>query len=95
MPFEHIYYMFGRSIVRRTFPLIPAWACTIHKIQGMTICTICMDLDSSIFQDGMAYVALSRVKNSGCLLITAFSPSVIKPSDEVLEEYENLRKKQL
>lgn len=95
MPFEHIYYMICRSIVIKTFPLIPSWACTIHKVQGMTLSQVSIDLGSSVFQNGMGYVALSRVQNSEGLRITAFSPSVIKPSDEVLQEYDNLRKKQL
>ena len=65
MPFEHIYYLFGRSIVRKTFPLIPSWAsCTIHKVQGMTLSQVSIDLGSSVFQNGMGYVALSPVQNS-------------------------------
>ena len=43
----------------------------------------------------MAYVALSRVQISEGLFIMALNPAVIKPSDEVLQEYENLRSRKL
>ena len=95
MPFEHVYYLYGRCIVRKTFPLILSWACTIHKVQGMTVPKICIDLGSTVFQNGMAYVALSRVQSSEGLFIMALNPAVIKPSDEVLQEYENLRSRKL
>ncbi|WAR07960.1 PIF1-like protein, partial [Mya arenaria] len=58
---EHTFPFAGRSITRRTFPLTLSWACTIHKVQGMTISESYVDIGSSIFQPGMTYVALSRV----------------------------------
>ena len=51
----------GRSIIRKNFPLSLSWACTIHKIQGATTKSCSVDLGSSVFESGMAYVALSRV----------------------------------
>ena len=57
----------------------------------MTVPKICIDLGSTVFQNGMAYVALSRVQSSEGLFIMALNPAVTKPSDEVLQEYENLR----
>lgn len=72
------------KIGRRQFPLIPAWAITIHKSQGQTIDYAEIDLGTSIFADGQAYVALSRVKSLEGLFIRSFARSSIRTSRTVL-----------
>jgi ATP-dependent DNA helicase PIF1 len=49
-------------LIRTQIPLLPGWAITIHKAQGMTLQKAVVHLDHC-WQSGMAYVALSRVKN--------------------------------
>jgi ATP-dependent DNA helicase PIF1 len=49
-------------LIRTQIPLLPGWAMTIHKAQGMTLQKAVVHLDHC-WQSGMAYVALSRVKN--------------------------------
>lgn len=44
-------------------PLIPAWAITIHKSQGLTMENVHINLEDGIFAAGQLYVALSRVKS--------------------------------
>lgn len=95
LPFEHEYIMNGRSVIRRNFPLILSWASTVHKVQGMTLNMATIDLGSTVFQHGMAYVALSRVQSLDGLNLIAFNPTVITPCNEVLIQYEKLRSKQI
>ena len=53
----------GRGLQRRQLPLIPAHAITIHRVQGMTLeGDVHLLLNSEVFADGQAYVAISRVR---------------------------------
>lgn len=44
-------------------PLVPAWAVTVHKAQGLTLEDVRIDLDTGAFAAGQAYVALSRARS--------------------------------
>ncbi|WP_052813118.1 C-terminal helicase domain-containing protein [Desulfonatronum thioautotrophicum] len=53
------------------YPLLLGWAITIHKIQGMTIPKVCLDLrGGSCFAHGQLYVALSRATGLDGLWLT-------------------------
>ena len=57
----------------KQFPLILAFAVTVHKCQGMSLDCAIMDLGEQVLADGMAYVALSRVKRLENLYLIALS----------------------
>lgn len=50
------------------YPLMLAWALTIHKSQGSTIDNLAVDLDNH-FSPGMTYVALSRARRGADLVV--------------------------
>lgn len=52
------------------YPLILAWAVTIHKAQGKTFERVIVDFDRGTFAHGQAYVALSRCTSLSGLVLT-------------------------
>ena len=80
-------------IHRQQFPLIMAYAVTIHKSQGLSLDCPIIDLSSRVFGEGMAYVALSRVRSLSGVHLTAFSPTSIMASRTCVEEVNRLRQK--
>ena len=81
-----------KMYVYRQFPLILAFAVTVHKCQGLSLDCAIMDLSDQVFCLGMAYVALSRVKSLENLHLIVFSKEAIKVSTKCLEEINRLRK---
>ena len=80
-------------VYRKQFPLILAFAVTIHKCQGLSLDCAIVDLSSDIFATGMAYVAMSRVRTLADLyVLLAFDSKCIKVSTECIEEVNRLRK---
>ena len=73
------YMIDGTSVVRRMFPLQPAWAITFHRAQGATYQRAVIYLGPQVFQAQMAYVALSRVQSLNGLILTELDLSVLKP----------------
>lgn len=78
------------KVSRVQIPLILAWSMTIHRSQGCTLDYAIVDLGPSIFIEGQAYVALSRVRSSEGLFLVEFYPPVIKVNKAALEYVESI-----
>lgn len=69
---------------RLQYPLKLAWACTIHKVQGVTVEKAVVSCER-IFREGMGYVALSRVTSMSELTLLDFDANRVYASNRLRE----------
>jgi len=81
------YAQSGIDLYRVQFPLILGWAMTVHRVQGMTLPYAQIYLDETFFENGQAYVALSRVTSLNSLHLISFDAKAIKTSEKVKALY--------
>lgn len=88
---KKIEYLVETSV--NQFPLILAYAITIHKSQGMTYQQIAVNIENC-FAPGQAYVALSRCANFDKLYLTRkINPSCIITDNGVVNFYNRIKGK--
>ncbi len=80
-----------KGAVRRQFPIKLAYACTAHKVQGMTMQSAVVSL-KKIFEPGMAYVALSRTTSLHGLHITDFEDKKIYADPAITASLQSMRR---
>ncbi|XP_035999206.1 uncharacterized protein LOC118564582 [Fundulus heteroclitus] len=78
------------GVVRRQFPVKLAFACTVHKTQGLTTNAAVVSL-KKIFEPGMAYVALSRVTSLSGLYLQDLDEKKIFANPEVTAALQTMR----
>ena len=83
----------NKRVQRSQIPLRVAYAVTIHKSQGATLDCALVDIGTSTFEYGQAYVALSRVRNVESLYIWNLDPSRIRAHPAVRGFYAILEAK--
>ena len=81
----------GTLLQRTQIPLILCWAATVHKVQGLSLDAAVMDLGKDVFEPGMAYVALSRVRTLNGVALLNFQPKKMTANKRVHEEMARLR----
>ena len=72
------------SVTATQFPLILAYAITLHKSQSLTLTNAILDLEDA-FAAGMVYVGLSRLKSLDGLLLKSFNPSKIIINETIID----------
>ena len=81
---------------RNQFPLVLAYATTVHKAQGLTLDCVIVDFDRKskrAVPAGAFYTAVSRVRSLEKLFLRNFQESHIRTDGRVKEEIEKLKKK--
>lgn len=76
-----------KAATREQVPLKLAWAITVHKSQGQTIDRVILDAGDA-FEEGMLYVALSRVRDLDSLSIKSINYDRIKVNKKCKAFYE-------
>ena len=67
-PSKRDFYRGATALSRTQFPLMVAFAVTIHKAQGMTVDRAVLDISPPDFALGLSYVAVSRVRSLGGIM---------------------------
>ena len=84
-------------VKRYQLPLQLSWACTVHKVQGLSLndAYIWLDVPPGTkrwnWRGGQAYTAISRLTSSNGLHFLAFNPKEIRTSSDIVSEYVRLR----
>lgn len=82
----------SRAYVHRTqFPICLAYAITILKSQGLSLNNALIDIGSSVFSCGQAYVALFRVTRLEGVHLINLDYGNIKAQKSAIDEYNRLR----
>ena len=81
------------EFTRTQFPIIPAHAVTVHRVQGANITSeVHLLLNKEVFAPGQAYVAITRVRNFHQLHFWALQRSALICDPKVCTEYARLRR---
>ena len=76
----------SNDLIRRAFHIVPAYACTVHKVQGATLKTaaIWFELERKILPGpGLGYVAASRVSaRSDLSFLGEVTPACFRPVED-------------
>ena len=84
------------EVQRIQFPITLAWACTVHKVQGLTLQNVVISFHlnkQKSFNYGQVYVALSRSTSlQGLHILGQINDKHVKANPRVHNEYDRLRR---
>jgi len=83
------------ELQRVQFPIALSWACTVHKVQGLTLDNVVISFElfkQRNFNFGQVYVALSRSRSlKGIHVLNHIENKHVKVDHRVCTEYERLK----
>lgn len=83
------------EIQQMQFPITLAWACTVHKVQGLTLDKTIISFElvkQRFFNYGQIYVAISRSTTlQGIHILGQIEHRHVRTNPKVYEEYRRLR----
>jgi hypothetical protein len=80
-------------LYRTQFPIIPAYAVTVHRVQGSTLeADVHILLNKEFFAAGQAYVAITRVRDFHQLHFWALERSALVADSRITQQYAQLRR---
>ena len=83
----------GEKRERTMFPIVLAFAITVHKAQGLTLGKVVLDFSEKDFAVGLSYVAVSRVKSiDGIMFKSDFGMARFQARSSVTRRLRNLDK---
>lgn len=77
---------------RMQLPLGLAFAISIHRAQGLSLPEAEIAIGDKVFEDGMAYVALSRVRSLQGLKLLDFDPRAIRANEKALRFHDQVHR---
>ena len=78
------------SVVIEQYPLLLAYALTIHRAQGQTLSQGTLLLDDTVWEAGQGYTALSRFTSLDNISLLKYKKNVFKINEKVKDFYQKL-----
>jgi hypothetical protein len=89
---ERLLLKVGTKVTCKQMPLIVTYACSVHKVQGLSLRAMKVDLGNTIFCPGQSYVALSRATDPELTCVRNFDPSKVTASKSAVDYYKGLER---
>lgn len=83
--------MTNAFIIREQFPCSLSYGITVHRSQGLSLDNAVLDVGNTVFSEGQAYVALSRLTTLSGLHLINLDPCKITADNLAILEYNRLR----